>query len=182
MRDVIFIIVAVFAVGGAYITAFSRSIVNSALGLLLSLVFIAGIYIFLSADFVAIAQILIYVGGVLVLLLFGIMLTSGGTNIFSNNPLMKKIPAALFVAVFIGLAVFSVKSANLEYFSGTYTSTTRQIGHLLLRDYVLAFELVSVLIVVLIIGAGVMLRKELVVKINEAAGKDIDKKEGEGKK
>ena len=163
MKEYIFIIIALGAVGGALLTALSRSIINAALGLLLALVSIAGIYIFLSADFVAISQILVYVGGVMVLLLFSIMLTSGGTNIFINNPLMKVIPAGLSVIGFIGLSIFALSRANLSYYPGKFSTSTREIGHLFLKEYILVFELVSVLIVVVLVGAGVMLRKELVI-------------------
>jgi NADH-quinone oxidoreductase subunit J len=167
MKDAIFIMVAVFAVGGAFLTAASQSIINAALGLLLSLISIAGLYIFLSADFVAVSQILVYVGGVMVLLLFSIMLSSGGTDIFKNNPAMKVLPAFLTVVTFAGLAIYAIKTANLTFYPGQFAASTREIGHLFLRDYILVFELVSVLIVVMLVGAGVMLRKELVRKTTD---------------
>ncbi|MDH4198972.1 MAG: NADH-quinone oxidoreductase subunit J [Spirochaetia bacterium] len=175
MKDGIFLCIAAVTVFGALVTAFSRSIINAALGLLLALVAIAGLYIFLSADFVAVSQILIYVGGVMVLLLFGIMLTSGGDNIFSNNPIMGAVPATLITTIFGLLGIYVVNTSGLTFYQGAYRATTRDIGHFLLREYILPFELVSVLIVVLIVGAGVMLRKELVI-VRQAPQKKEGKK------
>ncbi|MDH4261698.1 MAG: NADH-quinone oxidoreductase subunit J [Spirochaetia bacterium] len=177
MKDAIFILVAVFAVGGALLTAASQSIINAALGLLLSLISIAALYIFQSADFVAISQILVYVGGVMVLLLFSIMLSSGSTDFFKNNPAMKVFPALLIVVVFAGLAIYALFSANLTFYPGQYGPSTREIGNLFLKDYILVFELVSVLIVVMLVGAGVMLRKELVRKAVASDGDSKDEKE-----
>lgn len=167
IKDFIFVFVAVSAVFGAAITAFSRSLINAALGLLYSLVAIAGIYVFLSADFIAVSQILIYVGGVMVLIIFGIMLTNGGGNVYANNPIMKGIPAGLVTLAFLGAGIFVVKYSGIEFSGYSYQASTKAIGNLLLKDYILPFELVSVLIVVLIVGAGVMLRKEMFLKDQE---------------
>jgi len=176
MKDAIFIMVAVLAVGGAVLTAASQSIINAALGLLLSLMSVAALYVFLNADFVAISQILVYVGGIMVLLLFSIMLSSGASDVMKNNPAMKVFPALVTVVFFIGLAIYALKSARLEFFQGEYAASTRDIGHLFLKEYVLVFELISVLIVVMLVGAGVMLRKELVRKISP--GKTPDASSG----
>jgi NADH-quinone oxidoreductase subunit J len=164
LKDIIFILVAGSAIFGAGFAAFSRSLINAALGLLLSLIAIAGIYIFLSADFIAVSQILIYVGGVMVLIIFGIMLTSGSGNVYANNPILKGIYAGLMTLTFIGVSFYVIHVADLNLTGGKFEPSTREIGNLLLKDYILPFELVSVLIVVLIVGAGVMLRKEMFIQ------------------
>jgi len=182
MKDILFLCVAFFAICGALLTAVSQSIINAALGLLLSLISVAAIYILLSADFVAITQILVYVGGVMVLLLFSIMLSSGGKDMSKNNPSMKVLPAFVTVLFFSGFAFYALKSANLPYSPGEFAASTREIGHLFLKDYILVFELVSVLIVVILVGAGVMLRKELVRKISFSDKNSIAEDKQEDKK
>jgi len=164
MKDVIFIAIALVTLGGALFTAFNKSIINAALGLLLSLVGTAGIYIYLSADFLAVSQILIYVGGVMVVILFSIMLTSGGGQVFSNNPAMSLLPAILLVTGFGAIYFYTTWNTDFTFFKNEYTPTTKMIGNMLLKEYIAVFELVSVLIVVLLVGAGVFLRKELVLK------------------
>ena len=74
--QVIFYAVAGLVLGSALIVAMSRNIVHSAFALLLTFFSIAGIYVFLSAEFLAVAQVVIYVGGILVLILFAVMLTN----------------------------------------------------------------------------------------------------------
>jgi NADH-quinone oxidoreductase subunit J len=81
---IIFYIFAVITLGAACIVVFSRNIVRAAFALLFAFFGVAGIYVFLLADFIAITQLLIYVGGILVLILFGVMLTSGQTHVDAN--------------------------------------------------------------------------------------------------
>ncbi|MFN7135513.1 MAG: NADH-quinone oxidoreductase subunit J, partial [Myxococcales bacterium] len=93
--ELLFWVIAGLTVGSAAGVAFSRSIINSSLSLLGALLGVGGLYVFLSADFLAVAQILIYVGGVLVLILFAVMLTSRIQDARASNAPAGGVAAAV---------------------------------------------------------------------------------------
>ncbi|MBI4713338.1 MAG: NADH-quinone oxidoreductase subunit J, partial [Planctomycetes bacterium] len=102
--QVIFYAFAALVVGSAFIVAFSRNIVYSAFALLLTFFGVAGLYVFLAAEFLAAAQVLIYVGGILVLILFAVMLTNKITDVKLSNPATSPwIAAPLALVIFAGL-------------------------------------------------------------------------------
>ncbi|MEK6571394.1 MAG: NADH-quinone oxidoreductase subunit J, partial [Bacteroidota bacterium] len=74
--DIVFYVFALVTVVSAFVVVFSKNIVHSAFSLLFTFFGVAGLYVLLNADFLAVTQLLIYVGGILILLLFGVMLTS----------------------------------------------------------------------------------------------------------
>ena len=79
--DIVFYVFAVITVVSAFVVVFSRNIMYAAFSLLFTFFGVAGLYVLLSADFLAVTQILIYVGGILVLLLFGVMLTNNVVSV-----------------------------------------------------------------------------------------------------
>src|SRR5512144_1132898 len=85
LRDVLFYAFAALTVGGAGGVAFSRNILYSAIGLLAALMGAGALYVFVSADFLAVTQLLVYIGGVLVLILFAVMLTNRITEVNVSN-------------------------------------------------------------------------------------------------
>ena len=95
---VIFYIFALITLGSAGIVVFSRNIVRAAFALLFALFGVAGIYVFLLADFIAITQLLIYVGGIMVLILFGVMLTSHQIHVDVKTGTIQTLPAILLAA------------------------------------------------------------------------------------
>src|SRR5512137_23304 len=97
LADGVFYFLAVLAVGGAGGVAFSRNILYSALGLLAALLGVAGLYVFLSADFLAVAQVMIYIGGVLVL--FAVMLTNRIGEVQISNASLGWASGAIFSAL-----------------------------------------------------------------------------------
>ena len=103
LADGIFYAVAALTVAGAAAVALSRNILYSALGLLASLLGAAGLYVFLSADFVAVAQVFIYIGGVLVLILFAVMLTNRIGEVNISNASMGWVSGGILSAVMLGL-------------------------------------------------------------------------------
>lgn len=175
MQDFIFVIILVVIFFGAFLVAFAKQLVTSAFGLLITLGSVAGIYVYLSADFIAVSQVLIYIGGVIILLLFAIMLTGKmADKLTVTNPAMNRFAAFLFSAGFFAVSAYVILSADLKFFPAQYQSTTRDIGHLFLRDFILPFEFISFLVVVLLVGSTVLIRKELLktskdnTKTNEA--------------
>ncbi len=167
IKDGLFYFTVAVTLGGASVVAFSRSIIYAAVGLIFSLMGVAGLYVYLGADFIAVAQVMIYVGGVVILILFAILLTQGLGTLELSNPQFNA-PVAFVVVVFLaGILLFTLLGTQLLQNPSAYTATTKKIGDLLLSRYVLPFEIISVLIVVVIMGAAVMVRKELLVSSTE---------------
>jgi len=123
---------------------------------------VAGLYVLLTADFVAVAQLLIYVGGILILLLFGVMLTNKVVSVDMKTGTMQTLPASLLVAVLAGslCGVFSVTNWNVLPHQSASLTTTSTLGEMFLTTYVLPFEIASVVLVVALIGAAMIARRE----------------------
>ncbi len=142
--------------------AFSRNIIYSAFSLLGTFMGVAGIYVFLGADFVAAVQVLIYVGGILVLILFAVMLTHRITDVEITNRAAGRIPALLVIGVFVYFLIETVKQTPwAKAKEVVYAATTATIGDAFLYDYLLPFELASVVLLGAMIGAVVLSRKEI---------------------
>jgi NADH-quinone oxidoreductase subunit J len=157
-----FYLLAGLAVAGAGGVAFSRNIVYSALSLMVSFLGVSGLYILLSAEFVAGIQILIYVGGVLVLTLFAVMLTQKISDIeVSNRSVATPVGLAIVIATFLViLKTFRNASWHSEEI-GELPQSTYAIGDALLSTYVLPFELASIVLLTVLVGAVVLSRKEV---------------------
>ena len=158
----VFYLIAIITVGSAVMVAFSRNIIYSAFSLLGTFAGVAGIYIFLGADFVAAVQVLIYVGGILVLILFAVMLTHRITDVEITNRAAGRIPALIITGVFIYLLVETIRTTRwVKAKEITYAPTTATIGDLFLDTYLLPFELASLVLLAALIGAVVISRKEI---------------------
>lgn len=158
----VFYLIALVTVGSAGMVALSRNIIYSAFSLLGTFMGVAGIYVFLGADFVAAVQLLIYVGGILVLILFAVMLTHRITDVEITNRAAGRIPALLVIGVFVYLLIQTVKETPwLKAKEVVYAATTAKIGDAFLYDYLLPFELASLVLLAAMIGAVVLSRKEI---------------------
>jgi NAD(P)H-quinone oxidoreductase subunit 6 len=161
-KDVVFYALAAITVAGAAGVALSRNILYTALGLLTSLLGAGSLYVFLSADFVAVTQLLVYVGGVLVLVLFAVMLTSRITEIkVSNTSLGLYGGFLLFVAAAPVLLAVVLLTPWATRPPPALAPTTRQIGDAFLSTWLLPFEVVSVVLLATLVGAVVIARKEI---------------------
>lgn len=158
----VFYLVATVTIVSAAGVAFSSNIVYSAFSLMGAFMGVAGLYVFLAADFVAVVQVLIYVGGILVLTLFAVMLTHRIADVRVSNRSVGRVPALLIMACVGGAMGKAVLNANWHTKPpGVAEPTTYGIGNALLTDYVLPFELASVVLLAALIGAVVLSRKEL---------------------
>jgi len=159
---IIFYLVAGITVVSATVVAFSRNIVYSAFSLVGTFGGVAGIYVMLGADFVAAVQVLIYVGGILVLILFAIMLTHRIAEVHLTNRSVGKIPALIVTGLVIALLVTTILESSWNKADNVaHDPTTAQIGELFLKEYLLPFELASIVLLVALIGAVVISRKEI---------------------
>ena len=162
LRDLLFYVFAALTLTGASATAFSKNIVYSAVGLLAALTGAGAIYVFLSADFLAVAQLLVYIGGVLVLILFAVMLTNRITEVnVSNVSLGLPGGLALLAAIAPVLAFVAIATPWPERTPDPLAPTTRAIGNAFLSQWLLPFELASLVLLATLIGAVIIARKEL---------------------
>ena len=159
---VIFYLVAAVTVVFAAVVAFSRNIVHSAFSLVGTFGGVAGIYVLLGADFVAAVQVLIYVGGILVLILFAVMLTHRIAEVEITNRSVGKLPALIAAGILILILVQAIQETRwVKAKEIVHSPTTAQIGNLFLQEYLLPFELASVVLLVALIGAVILSRKEI---------------------
>jgi len=162
--DAIFIVIVLVTAAGALMTVLARPIVYALLGLVGTMFGIAGLYVYLNASFIAMMQILIYVGAISILIAFAIILLGPLAHRPREWKGALKLVAALVVTV-VSLATFvKVIAASpwLPRVTPVFSLTTKDIGRVLFDRYMLPFELISLLIVVAIIGAVmlVLLAKE----------------------
>lgn len=169
VKQIIFFVFAVITLGGASYLLFTKNVLYAAFSLLLTLLGVSGLYVFAGADFLAVSQIMIYVGGILVLMIFGIMLTNN-KNIQRKTNQANKISVshhnvfwATLVAVLLFLGYLKVIfEANFNIINKqTHTgSTVKQIGVNLMTDYVFAFEVIGILLLAALVGAAFIAKKE----------------------
>jgi NAD(P)H-quinone oxidoreductase subunit 6 len=158
----VFYLIAIITVGSAAMVAFSRNIIYSAFSLLGTFAGVAGLYVFLGADFVAGVQLLIYVGGILVLILFAVMLTHRITDVEITNRAAGRVPGLLIVGVFLVILIQTIRETPwVRVKEVAHQPTTAKIGDLFLENYLLPFELASLVLLAAMIGAVVLSRKEI---------------------
>lgn len=162
VAQIIFWVLAAVTVASAAITAFSRNIVYSAFALLGAFAGVVGIYILLAADFVAMVQVFVYIGGILVLTIFAVMLTQGIGDVNVSNRSVGTIPA--FVTIVVAGVVMAYATLGTRWFMAaaplTVAPTTYGIGNAFLDTYVLPFEIASLVLLAALIGAVVISRQE----------------------
>jgi NAD(P)H-quinone oxidoreductase subunit 6 len=163
LADMIFYAFAVMTIGGAAGCAFSRNIIYSAWSLLFAFMGVAGLYILLGADFPAVAQVLIYVGGILVLILFAIMLTKqiGEDPKLTNAHLALPVGGALALVTVGTLSYMAVMAPWKIVSAPSYQPVSAALGIAFLTEYLLPFEVASVVLLAALVGAVVIARKEI---------------------
>ena len=159
--QILFFSIIFLVIISAFWVVVSPNLVHSAVSLLFTFFGVAGLYVFLYADFIAAAQVIIYVGGILVLIIFGVMLTnkidSPSIASSSSNQVIGSLVASLLFL--LNLAVIFTTDWKISD-SIPIEGTVRPIGRMLLDQYLLPFELVSVLLLGALIGASVLSRKK----------------------
>jgi len=162
-KDVFFYITATVMVAGALLTVLVKNILHSAIALIGTFFGSAILYFLLSADFVAVAQVMVYIGGVVVFIVFAILLTSrlGEKNLEVSN--MRKVLAVFFSVVVVVLAVMLLKEIGEVAQTATADfASLSEIGKRLLSTsnsgFLLPFEAISLLLLISLIGAVVTAR------------------------
>jgi NADH-quinone oxidoreductase subunit J len=158
-QEIAFVILAAIGTVAAVRLVTSKNVVHAALYLVVTLAMVGAVYLLLAAEFVAWVQVLIYVGAIVVLLLFSLMLTRApiGTETLDNE--QRGLAAIVAAGILAGLA-FLIQDSFAGARIHLTPVRTSEIGVSIFRDYVLPFEVVSVLLLAALIGAVVLARKE----------------------
>ncbi len=159
IRQLVFWVFAGMAAISALFTVLTKNVVHAALGLAGALVAAAGVFILFGAEFVGLSQILIYVGAVVILFLFGIMLTSSpGTQRVDND--QRGLAAAVAIGTFGVLAVGILSAFGGRRVEFDVAFPIKELGTDLFTKWILPFEAVSILLLAALVGAIVLARKD----------------------
>ncbi|WP_246944407.1 NADH-quinone oxidoreductase subunit J [Bacillus pinisoli] len=156
-----FLVLALIAIAGGVLMINLTQVVHMVVALVFSFVSIAGIYVLLSAEFVAAVQILIYSGAITIIMLFGIMLTRHNDRSEPKSSMGKKLfilggIAAFAVSVYFGIYTLEFPNQATEL----HVENTKQIGVALYTKYIIPFELTSVVLLVTLIGAIILAKRD----------------------
>ena len=161
MADFVFWFIAIFTVISAITVVVNNQLLYSAIALLFTLFGVAGMYIFLWADFIAGVQLLVYIGGINVLIIFGIMLTNRISSVrLSQTNVQQGTGGVVGLWTFIMLTVVITKTQWYQSPGIEPSSTVYELGTLLMTKYLLPFEAASILLLGALIGAAILSRQE----------------------
>lgn len=157
---ILFYVLALIIVVSAVMVVFNKNVVHSAFSLFFTLFAISGIFVLLKADFIALTQIMVYVGGILILLIFGVMMTTKVTNVELKTKNLNTIPSLVFSIGIVTILIFIIFSTKWNIRSGLESEETiTQIGIMLLSKYLLPFEIASIVLLVALIGSAMFARR-----------------------
>lgn len=168
--NTLFLLSAAVTLGGAFAVVYSHNLMHACIYLLASLFGVAGLYACIGADFLAASQLVIYAGGVVILMLFAIMLTGGTSNSINRYGLIKVAAMgnkktymfAGFTAIIASFVILKITvdvlRAQPVKVLAANEATVEKLGTLLATDHILAFEISSVLLLGALIGAAVISR------------------------
>jgi NADH-quinone oxidoreductase subunit J len=164
VHQILFIVFALICVVGAINLLVQRHPINSALSLVVVMSSLALIYLLLGAEFVAAIQVIVYAGAIMVLFVFVIMLLNAGAEEQSQGSriaLLMGVPGVVVLACVVGwIMITSNQQLGGVTISATNFGETREIARLLFKNFLLPFEITSVLILIAIMGAVVLGKRE----------------------
>ncbi len=159
LKDIIFYGFIALTIGSAMVVVFHRRLIYSAFALLFTFFGVAALYLYLGADFLAASQVLIYVGGILTLIIFGVFLTARITSLNLPDQTHQRFLGLISVGL-LGVGLLWMlwttgwtQSAESIVGTGAPKPTTKELGRLLLTDYLVPFEVASILLLAALVGA-----------------------------
>jgi len=165
MDVILFLVFAIIAVVCAINVMVQTHPISSAISLVGVMGSLAVLYLLLGAEFLAAAQVIVYAGAIMVLFVFVIMLLNAGSETKKGRSLMAQLLGVPLVVAFLALMVYFVErlypSTTMVHFGGFTGGGVKEIGRALFTTYLLPFEVTSVLILIAILGAIVLARKEM---------------------
>src|SRR3954454_6192807 len=164
LHQILFFIFASVAVAAAINLLLQKHPINSALSLIVVMGALAVLYLLLGAEFVAAVQLIVYAGAIMVLFVFVIMLLNAGLEERTPGSTVATLIGVPSVAALVGLCVYLFVRGHVAsekgYSIGDFHVSTQDIGRLLFRDYLLPFEVTSVLVLIGIMGAVVLAKRD----------------------
>jgi NADH-quinone oxidoreductase subunit J len=165
VHQFLFFVFAAICVAGAVNLLLQKHPIHSALSLILVMGSLAVLYLLLGAPFLALVQIIVYAGAIMVLFVFVIMLLNAGTESKKGRSLIVQLLGVPLLVGFLGLMAYFVQrmfpTTTAVRFGGFTGGGVKEIGMAMFSTYVLPFEATSLLILIAIIGAIVLARKEM---------------------
>lgn len=155
LPSIVFGIFGLITVSGALYVLLSKNVLYAAIGLLISFLGVAGLFVFAGAEFMAASQIMIYVGGILVLLLFGIMLSSN-KKLGIKHLEVQNAPFGLMVSLILGIAAVLILLSGKLVFIGNLNPKylgIKTLGFSLMSTHVLIIEIIGMLLLMALVGA-----------------------------
>jgi NADH-quinone oxidoreductase subunit J len=162
--QLIFFILAALSIMSALFVVFSKNPIYSVIWLIVCFFSIAGHYIMLNAQFLAIVHIIVYAGAIMVLMLFTVMLLNLNKATEPHKPMLYKLAAMISGGLMLLVLLASMRSTALgAYATPTYTESgyVQNVGMVLFTEFLLPFEMTSVLFIAAMIGAVVLAKKEV---------------------
>ena len=157
----VFLVLAAVAVAGAVNLILQHHPIHSALSLIVVMVALAGLYLLQGAEFIAAVQIIVYGGAIMVLFVFVIMLLNAGAEERSNISRLARFVGVPLGIVFLLEVAYAIGRATSHMAQASPQAvSTRDLSNLLFREYVFPFELTSFLILIALLGALVLARRE----------------------
>lgn len=161
-QEILFWVLAVGMAIAALRVVTTRNVVHAALYLVGTLMAAAALYVLLLAEFVAWVQVLVYVGAIVVLMLFGLMLTRapiGDATLDNKQRLLAAVTAGIVFAVTSWILVDAFEGEKIDL-TGEPAARTADLGEVIFSEYVLPFEVVSILLLAALVGSIVIARKD----------------------
>lgn len=161
LRTILFYLFALATLAGALLVAFHRNLTWSVMGLMGALLGVAGLFGVINADFLAIVELVVYVGGVVILFLFAIFLTGRIDRIDLTNKSFNRLWAIPSAVLLLAVLVYTGIKAPFHTVPATTASVVRPLGNALLSHYLLPFEVISVVLMVVLLGAVLIAKREV---------------------
>jgi NADH-quinone oxidoreductase subunit J len=160
LKDIILIVFSLITVGGALFVLFTQKILDAAYGLLVSLLGVAALFVFSNAEFVAASQIVIYVGGVLVILIFGIVLSRDSKNKAQTESKENILKGGLTFGILLLLIFALLSQLNFETSKIQKATEVRDIGLQMLGANVFNLELIGILLLMALVATTYILKDD----------------------
>lgn len=162
--QIAFWLFAILTAATALFAAVARKIVHAAFSLMATFFGVAGIYAILGSDFLAVTQVLVYVGGIMILIVFGVLLTDRVPDEYRATEPRRWLPAIVAAGLTFAVLAASLKGTAWPVAADELAapvSTVEALGRALLTDYLIPFEFASILLLVVLVGAARLARGQV---------------------
>jgi NADH-quinone oxidoreductase subunit J len=160
LREIVFVFIVALTIAGAAIATNAQRLIRSVAGLAICFIGVAGIYYYLNSPFVAVMEMLIYVGAVCVTIVFAVMMADPESvkQEGKQNALVGGFSFAVGIAFFWGLSALGTKTTWMAAAAKTNNGSVAEVGNSLLTTFSMVFELISIVLLIAIIGSLVLAR------------------------